>query len=150
MYSFKQLAHTLLQVVKFLCETQFVDINSQDRWGCTPLRECARHTHVQIVDWLRGRGATLGTKAQDAAAELQAMAADGDEAKALIASATCDICCETQHTQVLSLIASGVEVNSTDYDGRTALHLAASEGHETVVEALLQAGANPALQDRSL
>jgi integrin-linked kinase len=32
---------------------------------------------------------------------------------------------------------AGVSVNATDYDKRTALHLAASEGHVLVVEGLL-------------
>ena len=35
-----------------------------------------------------------------------------------------------------------------DYDKRTALHIAASEGHAAVVEALLAAGANPKAVDR--
>jgi hypothetical protein len=34
----------------------------------------------------------------------------------------------------------GVKLNLADYDGRTALYLAASEGHQNVVEALLVRG----------
>ncbi|XP_061896630.1 glutaminase liver isoform, mitochondrial isoform X1 [Entelurus aequoreus] len=44
---------------------------------------------------------------------------------------------------------SGVDVNAVDYDGRSALHLAAAEGHTEVIRFLLEnAGANAALKDR--
>lgn len=32
----------------------------------------------------------------------------------------------------------GVDMQTTDYDGRTALHLAAAEGHPEVVQFLLE------------
>ncbi|CAK6980787.1 LOW QUALITY PROTEIN: glutaminase liver isoform%2C mitochondrial [Scomber scombrus] len=44
---------------------------------------------------------------------------------------------------------SGVDVNAVDYDGRSALHVAAAEGHTDVICFLLEnTGANPALKDR--
>ncbi|XP_061750713.1 glutaminase liver isoform, mitochondrial isoform X3 [Nerophis ophidion] len=44
---------------------------------------------------------------------------------------------------------SGVDVNAVDYDGRSALHLAAAEGHTEVIRFLLEnAGANATLKDR--
>lgn len=40
-------------------------------------------------------------------------------------------------TEVQRLAAAGVDLNAADYDGRTALHLAASEGQTEVIEYLL-------------
>ncbi|KNC79609.1 hypothetical protein SARC_07997, partial [Sphaeroforma arctica JP610] len=42
---------------------------------------------------------------------------------------------------VKQIIAKGAPVNYSDYDGRTALHLAASEGHLPMVKLLVAAGA---------
>jgi glutaminase len=50
--------------------------------------------------------------------------------------------------EVQSLIAGGVDPNIGDYDGRTALHLAASEGHYEVAKYLLEQGASPGPVDR--
>lgn len=43
--------------------------------------------------------------------------------------------------RLAQLHADGFDLNVSDYDGRTAMHLAASEGHGTVVRWLLQHGA---------
>jgi len=50
--------------------------------------------------------------------------------------------------EVQQLIARGINVNDADYDGRTALHLAASEGHPKIVSYLLSKNANPLAKDR--
>ena len=46
-----------------------------------------------------------------------------------------------------SLHLKGWQVNSYDYDGRTALGLAASEGHLEAIKYLLAHGANPLHKD---
>jgi glutaminase len=50
--------------------------------------------------------------------------------------------------EVKHLVAKGVDVDDSDYDGRTALHLAASEGHESIVKYLLKRKANVTPLDR--
>jgi len=50
--------------------------------------------------------------------------------------------------QLEDILESGVDVNTGDYDKRTALHLAASEGHADVVEALILRNANVNVTDR--
>ncbi|KAH8975056.1 hypothetical protein BDL97_01G136200 [Sphagnum fallax] len=49
---------------------------------------------------------------------------------------------------VKQLLDEGASANASDYDGRTALHLAASEGHVPVVELLLQHGVDVNPVDR--
>lgn len=49
---------------------------------------------------------------------------------------------------VEGLLKDGVDVNSIDLDGRTALHIAACEGHMAVVRLLLSWKANVDARDR--
>jgi glutaminase len=60
----------------------------------------------------------------------------------------CFACSAGNADKVTDLIAQGVDVNHADYDKRTALHIAASDGREEIVRLLLHAGANPACKDR--
>lgn len=46
------------------------------------------------------------------------------------------------------MLRDGISPNVQDYDKRTALHLAASEGHAPIVELLLHYKANVNLKDR--
>ena len=45
------------------------------------------------------------------------------------------------------MLQQGLHPDSADYDGRTALMLAAGHGHSQAVALLLAAGADPSLQD---
>eukprot|EP00052_Salpingoeca_macrocollata_P023821 m.210743 g.210743 ORF g.210743 m.210743 type:complete len:726 (+) comp22119_c1_seq3:216-2393(+) len=50
--------------------------------------------------------------------------------------------------ELRGLIARGLDVNVTDYDRRSALHLAACEGHVPVINLLLSKGAKVDVKDR--
>lgn len=41
------------------------------------------------------------------------------------------------------MLRQGFAVDSSDYDGRTALMLAAAKGHDDVIHSLLAAGCDP-------
>ena len=103
--------------------------NRIDRWGGAPLDDALRHRHVGVVQILRKLGARSG--AVDYKAQMISHAAAG-----------CIV-------GVRELLDEGAaEVNCADYDKRTPLHLAASEGHTEVVAHLLEAGADPNAKDR--
>jgi glutaminase len=46
------------------------------------------------------------------------------------------------------LVLNGVDPNESDYDGRTAMHLAACEGHIEILEYLIEIRANIMCRDR--
>jgi glutaminase len=50
--------------------------------------------------------------------------------------------------EIRRLVASGAKINGADYDGRTALHIAASEGQAASVQYILQNGGNRDARDR--
>ena len=50
--------------------------------------------------------------------------------------------------EIKKIEAKGIDLNSADYDGRTALHLAASEGQQEVVDYLIQRNVKGDLKDR--
>ena len=60
----------------------------------------------------------------------------------------CTYAAQGWRAQIEDLVRNGVDVNTGDYDSRTALHLAASEGHVDVVESLLMLNANVNATDR--
>jgi glutaminase len=53
------------------------------------------------------------------------------------------------HLSLARYFLSGADVNAVDYDGRSALHVAASEGHSEVIRFLVEnTGTNYSLKDR--
>lgn len=103
-------------VVQFLLKMN-VDVNSRDRFGFSPLADAVRHEHKDVQqELLAAGGKLLGI---DEAVDLCTAAAAGNVQK------------------LISLIQGRSDPNAKDYDGRTALHLAASNGHSAVLDYLL-------------
>jgi hypothetical protein len=106
-------------------------INRSDRWGGSALDDAHRHRHQELIAYLRQNGAAPGSSNHTTNIITAAAGGDLDEVKLLI-----------------TMMGDDVNLDGGDYDRRTALHLAAGEGHEEVVQLLCEYGANPNAEDR--
>ena len=113
-----------------------VDVNPKDRWGATPLNDSL---NPDIKEFLMSNGAELGN--QVTYKEIKNVFGSDDLFRLLYASA------DNRIELIKSVNLRGFNLNSYDYDGRTALHLAASEGHLDVVKYLIEHGADQYLVD---
>ena len=125
----------LLPVIKVLIEELGADHSPQDRWGGTPLNDAIRHKRIEVISYLKERGATLG----------QAATALTDPATEL-----CNAAAKADIEDLRFLVREkGYDVNVGDYDKRTAIHLACSEGNLEVVKTLIDE-VSPARAQRAL
>jgi glutaminase len=60
----------------------------------------------------------------------------------------CWAACEGDLAEIQRLVASGVDLDEADYDGRTCLHLSAAEGQLEIVKFLLAKNVHLNLKDR--
>ena len=123
-----------LEVVDFLI-AHGADVNAQDRWRGTPLRDA--RDHPEVVELLKRHGA------RDSVAEQRASVTEAD-----VTSRLCDAARRGDVDSLRRLVAAGAEVTRSDYDDRTPLHLGAAEGHVRVVEYLIARGADVNACDR--
>jgi hypothetical protein len=89
-----------LPVVQLLCAQKGVNINAQDRWHQTALKEAGAGGHSELVKWLIAHGATVMDSARGH--DLCSAAAVGNDDQ-------------------LALLLRSNDPNLADYDGRTAL-----------------------------
>ncbi|GAB2224818.1 hypothetical protein Drorol1_Dr00005595 [Drosera rotundifolia] len=114
-------------IVTFLIQ-EGVDINISDSFGNTPLYEAIKNGHDRVASLLFTEGASLNIN--EAGVFLCGIVARGD-------------------SEFLKRILShGVDPNSKDYDHRTPLHVAASQGLYLIAKLLIEAGASVLTQDR--
>jgi Amt family ammonium transporter len=106
-----------LGVVKLLAKQRGCSINVVDRFGATPLADAVKHKHTKVAEWLQAHGAT--TVDQRYGYVLCLAGSKGDV------------------KQLGVFVDSGVNMSTADYDGRTALHLAACNGHAEAVDFLI-------------
>jgi glutaminase len=116
--------------VKFLASTaDAAALNAVDRWGGTPLSDAENNNHADCIAILKAAGA-IGSASAHKAGVFDGVA-HADAPSTLYAAADGDV------DELIKLNASGTPLFGADYDGRTALHLAASNGHDAAVGYLL-------------
>ncbi|TNV87907.1 hypothetical protein FGO68_gene9941 [Halteria grandinella] len=126
----------LIHIVKFLIDSG-VKLSPVDRWGATPL--CDAQPYPEIKKLLLDHGAILG-KIQETYTPFQVQVTD-DQFRLYYAAFFGDV----EMMENLRLL--GWDVNGQDYDGRTALGVAASEGQLEAVKYLVSKGADLSIKD---
>ena len=121
-----------IDAVIFLLE-HGCDINPVDRWGSTPLNDAKT---PEISDILRHNGAKAGV--QQKVSEDASILVQDSIFPLLYAVYGNDLAL----TQSMLLCGHSSLINNCDYDGRTALGVAASEGHLQMVRYLVTHGAD--------
>jgi ammonium transporter Rh len=116
-------------IVKFLV-SKGCNVNCEDRFGNTPLREALRGNHTEVARMLQEAGAKMGQASAEIDGEVMRLVSSNDVAK------------------LSQLLGAGASANCKDYDGRTPLHIAVAEGHKECVQLLLSKGADINAQDR--
>ncbi|GFY90743.1 STELAR K+ outward rectifier [Actinidia rufa] len=117
---YEDITHFLIQ--------EDVDINISDKFGNTPLLEALKNGHDRIASILVKEGAEL--KIDAAGSFLCTVVARGDS------------------DFLKRILSNGIDPNSKNYDHRTPLHVAASEGLYLMTKLLLGAGASVFSKDR--
>ncbi|XP_019243477.1 PREDICTED: potassium channel SKOR-like isoform X1 [Nicotiana attenuata] len=105
-----------------------VEINARDKFGSTALLEAVKNGHDHVASLLMEAGALLGI--------------DND------GTCLCEAVAKRDLDYLRRLLDSGINPNSKNYDFRTPLHLAASEGLFPISVLLLEAGASVFAVDR--
>ncbi|WCJ25172.1 Potassium channel SKOR [Euphorbia peplus] len=105
-----------------------VDINIKDKFGNTPLLEAIRNGHDHIASILAKEGAELNI----------------DNAGSFL----CSIILKGDSDLLKRILSNGIDPNTKDYDHRTPLHIAASEGLHLMAKLLIKNGASVLSKDR--
>ncbi|KFD47178.1 hypothetical protein M513_11947, partial [Trichuris suis] len=113
-----------LEMVQFLL-SEGVSVHTKDNSNSTPLLEAIRGHHIAIVELLRKSGAHLTIEPLNLCVNL-AMAAASNNLDAM-----------------KSWKAAEADLSVVDWEGRTALHVAASMGNQEMVSYLLDNGVSP-------
>jgi lysophospholipase len=115
-------------VVQYLLDLG-APVHVRDRYGDSPLDDAVMFNRVDIVRMLRDTGAHLTM------------------APMKLAGALCNTVVTEDAAALESWYQAGADFNQGDYNGRTALHVAAANGRMMHVKFLLAHGADPLLED---
>ncbi|XP_007952694.1 ankyrin repeat, SAM and basic leucine zipper domain-containing protein 1 [Orycteropus afer afer] len=144
-----------------------ISVDSNFRYGWTPLMYATSVANIELVRVLLDRGANASFEKDKQTVLITACSARGSQEQVLkcvelLLSRNADpnVACRRLmtplmyaaregHPQVIALlVAHGAEVNTQDENGYTALTWAARQGHKNVVLKLLELGANKMLQTK--
>jgi len=104
--------------------------NLTDVHGNSALFEATKNNHDDVAEMLLKNGGELSMCENLAATTLCQAVYDGDI------------------LMLKRLLDAKIQVNASDYDKRTAAHIAASEGNVAAFKLLVEAGADLSLEDR--
>ncbi|KAJ1638759.1 kinase-like domain-containing protein [Pavlovales sp. CCMP2436] len=120
-----------LEVMKFLVEEACADVSPKDRWGGTPMDDAIHGEHFLVSAYLQEHGAARGSGVEHGAPTPLATHTPSS-------SDLCDAAASGDVSRLRIYRAQGANLGVGDYDKRTALHLAASEGILEVVQYLVE------------
>jgi ankyrin repeat protein len=104
-------------------------VNAKDDAGRTPLHWACRGVHIEVVEFLAGRGADVDAQDANGVRPLHSVSSRGHVGAAR------------------ALLDRGASVEARMPDGSTPLHLAAANGHADLAALLVDRGALPGVQD---
>ncbi|KAL3816991.1 LOW QUALITY PROTEIN: hypothetical protein ACHAXA_010111 [Cyclostephanos tholiformis] len=104
--------------------------NLTDVHGNSALFEAVKNNHEDVIDILLEHGAELSMSGSLAAATL------------------CQAVDDEDNLMLKRLVMAKIQVNASDYDKRTAAHIAASEDNVVALKLLVEAGADLSQEDR--
>ncbi|KAL4569124.1 hypothetical protein LXL04_024755 [Taraxacum kok-saghyz] len=119
------------KMTRILIEEKGANINARDDDGNTPLYLALTEKHDEVIELLIGKGATLMIEDEEDIGEFMCVAATTDN---------------VAYVERL-LLKCGLDVNSQDKDGRTALHVASRRAYGDMMKLLIKYGATQ-LEDR--